>query len=65
LRKYYPRNAGINKKNKAIYMVLLLDPRIKQEGLEGIGISHRQAVDTYNKLYEEYTRLVYFLIIFF
>jgi hypothetical protein len=46
-------------------MALLLDPRIKQKGLEGIGISYRQAIDIYNKLYKEYTRLVYFLINFF
>jgi hypothetical protein len=39
LRKYYPRNAAINEKNKPIYIILLLDPWIKRDDLESTGIS--------------------------
>jgi hypothetical protein len=65
LRKYYPRNIVINEKNKSIYIALLLDPRIKRDGLESIGIPRTQAIDIYNKLKIDYNQLVYFLIIYF
>jgi hypothetical protein len=65
LRKYYPNNAGINTKNKAIYIVLLLDPRIKRAGLELTEITSSQAIDIKTKLDIEYTRLINFFSIFF
>jgi hypothetical protein len=65
LRKYYPKNAGLNKNNKAIYIVLLLDLRVKRDGLESTGINHRQAMDIYNKFYIEYQMSVDLLIIVF
>jgi hypothetical protein len=62
LRKYYPNDAGINTKNKAIYIALLLDLRIKRAGLELTGITSSQATDIKTKLNIEYTRLVIFLV---
>ena len=53
LRKYFPKQ-GISSNNKALYLSLLLDPRIKREGLEAIGLTRGQATDIYNRLYEEY-----------
>jgi hypothetical protein len=40
----------INTKNKAIYIALLLDPRIKRAGLELTGITSGQATDIKTKL---------------
>jgi hypothetical protein len=65
LRKYYPNNTGINTKNKAIYIVLLLDPRIKRAGLELTGITSSRATDIKTKLDIEYIRLIDFLMIFY
>ncbi|CZT10958.1 uncharacterized protein RAG0_15273 [Rhynchosporium agropyri] len=38
LRKYYPKQ-GINLNNRALYLSLILDPRIKRDGLELIGLT--------------------------
>ena len=32
----------------------MLNPRLKRDGLEHIGLSKAQSIGTYNKLYEEY-----------
>jgi hypothetical protein len=45
---------SINNKSKALYLPLILDPRIKREGLASIGLSNGQASDIYNKLYFDY-----------
>ncbi|KAH7317580.1 hypothetical protein BKA65DRAFT_483062 [Rhexocercosporidium sp. MPI-PUGE-AT-0058] len=54
LRKYYPKTGNINENNKSLYLALILDPRIKQEGLEVISLSRNQAFEIYNKLKEVY-----------
>ncbi|KAH7310351.1 hypothetical protein BKA65DRAFT_485028 [Rhexocercosporidium sp. MPI-PUGE-AT-0058] len=54
LRKYYPKTGNINENNKSLYLALILDPRIKQEGLEVIGLSRNQAFEIYNRLKEVY-----------
>ena len=41
-------------KNKALYLALILDPRIKKEGLEILGLTQGQAIDIYNKLYLDF-----------
>ncbi len=55
LRKYFPKQ-GISTNNKALYLALLLDPRIKRDGLETIGLTRGQVTDIYNRLYEDYQR---------
>jgi len=35
-------------------MALILDPRIKQEGLIGIGLTSGISADIYNRLYDNY-----------
>ncbi|PVH69969.1 hypothetical protein DL98DRAFT_541215, partial [Cadophora sp. DSE1049] len=54
LRKYYPKTGNTSEKNKSLYLALILDPRIKQEGLEVIGLSRNQAFDIYHRLEEVY-----------
>jgi hypothetical protein len=43
-------------------LVLILDPRIKRQGLTGIGLSSGMASDIYNKLYSDYQCKSYFFI---
>jgi hypothetical protein len=54
LRKYYPKTGALNNKSKALYLALILDPRIKKEGLIGIGLTSGMATDIYNRLYTDY-----------
>lgn len=53
LRKYYPKT-GIDNKNKALYLALILDPRIKEGGLSQLGLSNGTIIDIKTKLKEEY-----------
>ncbi|KAH7309951.1 hypothetical protein BKA65DRAFT_485174 [Rhexocercosporidium sp. MPI-PUGE-AT-0058] len=53
LRKYYLKQ-GINLNNKALYLSLILDPRIKKDGLKLISLSRSQSIDIYNRLKEVY-----------
>jgi hypothetical protein len=54
LRKYYPKTRFLNIKNKALYLLLIFDPRIKIEGLSLIGLTSGLSIDIKNKLKEEY-----------
>ena len=53
LQKYFPKT-GISKTNKALYLSLILDPRIKREGLTTIGLIDGQASNIYNRLYTDF-----------
>jgi hypothetical protein len=53
LRKYFPKQ-GISQNNKALYLALILDPRIKREGLEAIGLTRGESIDMYNRLYTDF-----------
>ncbi|CZT08587.1 uncharacterized protein RCO7_08132 [Rhynchosporium graminicola] len=53
LRKYYPKS-GITEYNKALYTGLVLDPRIKVDGLSLLGLSNGIISDIKRKLQEEY-----------
>ena len=53
LQKYFPKT-GINQSNKALYLSLILDPRIKKDGLEAIGLTYGQTIDIYNRLVTDY-----------
>ena len=39
LRKYYPKSGALENKTKSLYMALVLDPRLKEEGLKSMGLS--------------------------
>jgi hypothetical protein len=54
LRKYYPKTGVLDNKNKALYLSLILDPRIKREGLTSIGLSSGIEADIYNRLQIDY-----------
>jgi len=54
LRKYYPKTRALNNKSKALYLALILDPRIKKEGLIGISLSSGIIINIYNRLYTNY-----------
>ena len=54
LRKYYPKLGNLNNKNKALYLALILDPRIKEEGLDNIGLSSGIKSDIHTKLLKDY-----------
>jgi hypothetical protein len=54
LRKYYPKQGNLNNKSKALYLALILDPRIKREGLKNIGLTSGLITDIYNRLYTDY-----------
>ncbi|CZS97989.1 uncharacterized protein RAG0_06877 [Rhynchosporium agropyri] len=56
LRKYYPIS-GITEYNKALYISLILDPRIKIDGLSLLGLSNGIISDIKRKLREEYNFL--------
>ncbi|TVY31247.1 hypothetical protein LCER1_G009276, partial [Lachnellula cervina] len=45
LCKYYPKATAISNSNKAIFLALILDPRIRKDGLENIGFSSRVVTD--------------------
>ena len=46
LRKYYPLNTPlIGSENKALYYSLILDPRVKKDGLLNLGLNSRQISD--------------------
>ena len=55
LRKYFPKNSILNE-SKALYLSLILDPRIRREGLEAIGLTNSQASEIYNRLLTNYNR---------
>ena len=66
LRKYYPKTGVLENKSKALYLALILDPRIKREGLTGIGLASGIESDIYNRLKTDYNRYVYiFNLLFF
>ncbi|TVY31248.1 hypothetical protein LOCC1_G008760, partial [Lachnellula occidentalis] len=46
----------INDSNKAIYLALILNPRIKKAGLEGIGFTSRVSSDIETLLKADYTK---------
>ena len=54
LRKYYPKTRSINNKSKAFYLALILDPRIKKEGLSNIGLSTGITSDIESRLKTDY-----------
>ncbi|TVY31259.1 hypothetical protein LOCC1_G008680 [Lachnellula occidentalis] len=56
LRKYYPKYGIINDSNKAIYLALILDPRIKKAGLEGIRFTSGVSLDIETLLKADYTK---------
>jgi hypothetical protein len=56
LRKYYPKTNILNNTNKVLYLVLILDPRIKKEGLTGIGLISGISSDIYNRLKTDYNQ---------
>jgi hypothetical protein len=54
LRKYYLKLSVLNNKNKALYLALTLNPRIKRKGLATIGLSSGIETDIYNRLRIDY-----------
>ena len=54
LRKYYPIVGPIRSKNKALYISLILDPRIKTKGLSTLDLSTGQISDIKTILKSEY-----------
>jgi hypothetical protein len=54
LRKYYPKTGVLVNRSKALYLALILDPRIKREGLKAIGLSSGLISDIYDRLYMDY-----------
>ena len=54
LRKYYPKTRSINNKNKALYIALVLDPRIKLVSLSNIGFSTSIISDIETRFKEVY-----------
>ena len=44
----------MDNKSKALYLALILDPRIKQEGLTNISLSNNISSDIYNRLKTDY-----------
>jgi hypothetical protein len=54
LRKYYPKTSILNNKSKALYLALILDPRIKKDSLIGISLTSGIASDIYNRLETDY-----------
>ncbi|CZT07964.1 uncharacterized protein RAG0_13219 [Rhynchosporium agropyri] len=53
LRKYYPKTS-ITENNKALYISLILDPRIKIDRLSLVGLSNGLISDIKRKFQEEY-----------
>ncbi len=58
LKKYYPKNNLANK-TKALYLSLILDPRVKEDGLESF-LEYGEVVDLKNKLRVKYIRYISF-----
>ena len=54
LRKYYPKTGSINNRNKALYIALILDPRIKLVGLSNMGFSTSIISDIKTRFKEVY-----------
>jgi len=54
LRKYYLKTSLLNNKSKALYLALILDPRIKRDGLIGISLTSGIASNIYNRLETDY-----------
>ena len=54
LRKYYPKQGNLNNKSKALYLALILNPRIKKEGLSNISLFFNIIKNIYNRLYINY-----------
>jgi hypothetical protein len=44
----------LDNKSKALYLALILDPRIKRAGLAGIGLDSGIVSDIYNRLKTDY-----------
>ena len=44
----------MDNKSKALYLALILDPRIKRVGLAGIGLDSGMVSDIYNRLKTDY-----------
>jgi hypothetical protein len=54
LRKYYPKISVLDNRSKALYLALIINPRIKQEGLTSINLSSGISSDIYNRLKTNY-----------
>jgi hypothetical protein len=54
LRKYFPKQ-GLKESTRSLYLSLILDSRIKKEGLKEL-LDNREAVDIKNKLEVEYNK---------
>jgi hypothetical protein len=44
----------LDNKSKALYLALILNPRIKRAGLAGIGLAPEIVSDIYNRLETDY-----------
>jgi hypothetical protein len=44
----------LSNRSKALYLALILDPRIKREGLSNIRLGSGLESDIYNRLYTDY-----------
>ena len=53
LRKYFLKT-NINQDNKALYLSLILNPRIKKNSLEAISLTQGQIINIYNRLYIDF-----------
>jgi len=52
LRKYYPKTGALNNRYKALYLFLILSPRIKGEGLSLIGLTSGLSINIkYKSIY--------------
>jgi hypothetical protein len=54
LCKYYPKIGILDNKSKALYLALILNPRIKRIELAGIGLDSSIVSDIYNRLKTDY-----------
>jgi hypothetical protein len=50
----YFLKTGINQANKALYLSLILNPRIKKNGLEAISLIQGQIININNRLYIDF-----------
>ena len=56
MRKYYLKTLTISLRNKVLYISLILSLKIKQEGLQAIGLTLGQISDIYTSLKTEYNK---------
>ena len=53
--KNYLKIGGLDNKSKALYLALILDLRIRKEGLYSISLTSDIITNIYNKLQTDYT----------